>query len=533
MITAFGFSQSKKIKILQAKISEADEDRFPGAIILKGNVKMEHEGAILDCNQALFYKKRNFFKALGNVVINQGDTIIQTSDYVDYDANAKHSVSWGNVVLRDPTMTLTTDTLNFDRRSQKLYYDDFATIRDQTNTLKSKNGTYYLENNKFTATSKVTIVNPENDIDSNHLDYYTNSGHAYLYGPSNIISRKDGNRIYCERGFYNTKTDISHFVKNAKLFLKDRTIEGDSLYYNKPIGFASATNNIKVIDTVQKFVARGNYAELFEKKDSLFMIRRAVAISIVEKDSMYVHGDTLLVTGKQKERIIRTYNNVKIFKSDLQGKCDSLHTNEALGITKMYYSPVLWSEKNQITGDSILLLTNKKTEKLDSLKVLGKPFIIQKDSIDPNNFNQIKGRDMFGKFVENKLRRFLVNGNGEAVNFNRNEQGVLETITKQYCSSIEFEIEDSEMTAIKCIKQSDGKTFPPSQFPERDKKLSGFIWREDEQPLKVEDIFIKGKKIPRTPLAKKTFIDNSEVSKKPQQKTEKKKKKGKDKGKGK
>ncbi len=192
----------------------------------------------------------------------------------------------------------------------------------------------------------------------------------------------------------------------------------------------------------------------------------------------------------------------------------------------MYYSPILWSEKNQITGDSILLLTNKETEKLDSLKVLGKPFIIQKDSIDPNNFNQIKGRDMFGKFIENKLRQFLVDGNGEAVNFNRNEEGVLETITKQYCSSIEFEIENSEMTAIKCIKQSDGQTFPPSQFPERDKRLSGFIWREDEKPLTVEDIFIKGKKIPRKPLAKKTFLSSSKVSKKT-----KEKKKGKDKGK--
>lgn len=524
MITAFGFSQSKKIKIIHAVTGEADEDKFPGAIILKGNVKMEHEGAILNCNQALFYKKQNFFRALGNVVINQGDTIIQTSDYADYDAEAKYSRSWGNVVLRDPTMTLTTDTLNFDRLHQKLYYKDFATIRDNTNTLKSKNGTYFLELNKFTATTNVTVVSPENHIESNHLDYYTKSGHAYLYGPSTVTNKKDGNRIYCEKGFYDTKTDISYFVKNAKLFLKDRTIEGDSLFYDKPVGFASATNNIKVIDTVQNFVAKGNYAELFEKKDSLFMVDRAVAISIVEKDSMYVHGDTLLVTGKQDERIIRTYNNVKIFKSDLQGKCDSLHTNEALGITKMYYSPVLWSEKSQITGDSILLLTNKETEKLDSLKVLGSPFIAQKDSIDPKNFNQIKGREMYGKFVENKLRRFTVKGNGEAINFNRNENGVLETITRQYCSNIEFEIENNEISAIKCIKQSDGNTYPPSLYPEPDRKLKGFIWREDEQPLQVEDIFIKGKKIPRKPLAKKSFLPQVEINKKTK---EKKKGKGK------
>jgi lipopolysaccharide assembly outer membrane protein LptD (OstA) len=514
MITTLGYSQGKRIKILNAKLSSANEEKFPGAVILSGAVKIEHEGAILDCNRAWFYREKNFFRAEGDVVINQGDTIIQTSDFANYDGNLKKSKSWGNVVLKDPTMTLTTDTLHFDRQQQRLFYTDFATIRDATSVLKSKRGQFFLENKKFTATSNVTITNPDNLIESNHLDYYTNSGHAYLYGPSTITSKENGNKIYCERGFYNTKTDISHFVKNAKLFLKDRTVEGDSLYYDKRKGFASATKNIKVIDTLQNFIAKGNYAELFEKKDSLFIIKKAVAISVIEKDSMYVHGDTLLVTGKQKARIIRTYHDVKIFKSDLQGKCDSLHTDEATGITKMYYSPVLWSEKNQITGDSIQLLTNKETEKLDSLKVLGNSFIIQKDSIDPDSFNQIKGRNMYGKFIDNKLRRLLVKGNGEAVNHNRNEEGVLETITKQYCSNIEFEIENNEMKAIKCIKQSEGKTYPPSKFPLEDKKIRGFIWREDEQPKVMEDIFIKGKVIPKKKLGRPTFLNSGKASKK-------------------
>ncbi|MEN8703679.1 MAG: OstA-like protein, partial [Polaribacter sp.] len=319
------FSQEKKkISIENADIQYADEQKTPGATILIGNVRINHEGINLTCQQALFYKKENFFKAIGNVLIKQGDTITQTSDYSDYDANIKQALSWGNVVLKDPTMTLTTDTLQFDRINQKLYYQDYATIKDATNTLKSKNGNYYLENKKFTAITRVTVVNPEHNLTSNHLDYYTNSGLAYLYGPSTITNTQNENRLYSEKGFYNTKTDISYFTKNAKLFLKERTVEGDSLYYDKNKGFASASKNIKVIDTIQNFITKGNYAELYEQKDSLFIIKRAVAISIIDKDSMFIHGDTLLVTGKSKKRIIRTYHNVKIFKSDLQGKCDSI-----------------------------------------------------------------------------------------------------------------------------------------------------------------------------------------------------------------
>ncbi|MFY0630798.1 MAG: hypothetical protein JXR05_10490 [Flavobacteriaceae bacterium] len=509
-----GLTQQKEIKILKADLSYTDEEKHPGATILIGNVKISHEGAILDCKKAFYYQKENFFKAIGDVLINQGDTIRQTSQYVDYDGNLKQTVSWGDVVLKDPTMIMTTDTLYFDREKQVLSYKDFATIKDETNVLKSKNGRYFLEKKKFTATTKVTITNPDNLIESNHLDYYTNSGHAYLYGASTITNKKDGNKIYSEKGFYNTKTDISHFVKNSKLYLDNRTIEGDSLFYDKPRGFASATNNIVVIDTAENFVAKGNYAEFFQKRDSIFMIDRAVAISVVEKDSTFIHGDTLVVTGPKKKRIIRSYRNVKIFKQDLQGKADSLHTDQESGITKMYYSPVLWSGKSQITGDSIKLLSNKETEKLDSLKILGKSFIIQKDSLDPKNFNQIKGKNMYGKFFENKLKTLLVKGNGEAVKYNWNDEGVLETITKQLCSNIEFELSDNEIDRIKCFKQSDGITYPPSIFPKEEAKLKGFLWREDEQPKTKEDIFLKDKKTVRIPLAKKITPKKSTPAKK-------------------
>ena len=489
LLSSFVFSQTKKINY-EAEIQEANEEKYPGATLLIGNVKMTHDGIVLTSQQALFYKDKNFFKAIGNVLIEQGDTITQTSDYSDYDANSKQALSWGNVILKDPTMTLTTDTLHFDRLNQKLYYRNYATIKDQTNTLKSKKGNYYLKNKKFTATTRVTVVNPEHNLESNHLDYYTNSGLTYLYGPSTITNTQNENRIYCEKGFYNTKTDVSHFVKNSKIYLKERTVEGDSLYYDKNKGFASATNNIQVIDTVKNFITKGNYAEIFELKDSLFIIKRAVAISIIDKDSMFIHGDTILITGKPEKRIVRTFHNVKIFKSDLQGKCDSIHTNQTTGLTKMFRNPVIWSDQNQITGDTIHLLSNVETEKLDSLKVLNNSFIISKDSVSEEDFNQIKGRNMFGKFEKNKLRLLLVKGNAESVYFNRNEEtNVLETITKEVSSNIKFTLENGQIETIMYLKTSDGNTYPPSKLPDDVRKLKGFIWREEEQPKQRDDIF--------------------------------------------
>lgn len=485
------FSQTKKIKILSSQYSTVNEAKYPGATILIGNVKISHDGATLDCKRALLYKKINVFKAVGEVVIEQGDSIIQYSDFTNYNGNTKIAKSWGNVAVNDNEMTLSTDTLYFNRKDQILFYPSNGTIKDQTNTLKSIKGTYFLREKKFSAKSNVTVVNPDNRLDSDHLDYYTNTNLAYLYGPSNVFNLKDSTKIYAERGFFDTNTDISYFVKNAKLYLKDKTVAADSLYYDKRKGFASANNRIKVIDTIQNLVMKGNYAEIFELKDSIFMIKKAVAISIVEKDSMYIHGDTILVTGKKNERIIRTFKNVKIFKSDLQGKCDSIHTSQITGLTRMYRSPILWSGKSQITGDSIQFSSDKKTNKLDSLKVLNNAFMIQNDSLDPENYNQIKGRNIYGKFKENKLHLMFVKGNAESLYYNRNEKTQeLETITKEISSNIEFVLENNEIIETKYFKQTEGKTHPPSEFPIKDKKFQGFIWREDEQPKTMEDIFI-------------------------------------------
>lgn len=512
LLTQYSIAQSKKIDVLSSQYSEVDEKKYPGATILLGKVKIAHEGATLECKQALLYKKENLFKAAGEVVIEQGDSIIQYSEYAIYNGNTKKAVSWGNVEINDKEMTMKTDTLHFDRKAQVLFYQTGGTIKDKKNTLKSKRGTYYLEEKKFSAKSKVTVVNPDNFLESDHLDYYTNTSLAYLYGPSTITNLKDSTKVYSERGFYDTNTEISYFVKRAKLFLKDRTVEADSLYYDKRAGFASATNRIKIIDTIQNTVTKGNYAELFEEKDSLFITERAVAISEHDKDSMYVHGDKILITGKPEERIVRIFNDVKIFKSDLRGKCDSIHTSQVTGLTRMFKRPVLWSGKSQITGDSIHLKSEKETNKLDSLFVLQNAFIIQKDSLSDDDFNQIKGRDIFGKFEENELRIMLVKGNSESLYYNRNEDTQkLETITREIASDIEFTLENSEIIQTKYLKKPNGETFPPSEFPPSKRKFPGFVWRGDEQPLTVEDIFKDDKKTGEKPRKEKAAVEKAKT----------------------
>lgn len=466
-----------------------------------GNVFVEHEGISLRSKKAIHYRRENLLKAFGDVVLNQGDTITQTSDYVQYEGDTKKALSWGDVVLKDPVMTLTTDTLRFDRVQQLLYYRSGATIRDTANVLTSTSGNYYLQSTKFQARRDVVLNNPDYVLKSDHLEYYTNNGKTYLYGPSTITG--EDNFIYTERGFYDTTEDISYFTKNSRLSYQNREITADSLYYDRNLGFASATKNIQLKDTVNDSVIRGGYGEFFQLKDSAYVVDRAVAVMQIDKDSMYVHGDTLLATGKPENRIIRAYRRVKFFKNNLSGKCDSILTNQATGLTHLFRDPVLWSNNNQITGDTIQLLSNTTTEQLDSLKVLRNAFIVQKDSA---GYNQIKGRDLLGKFIENDLRDVHIIGNGEMLYYARDEAtNDLIGVDKTTCSSMFFLFKENAIQEARFLTSPEGSTFPLSELPENSRLLRGFIWREDERPMNKDAIFIKDK-----PKSSTAAADSSE-----------------------
>ncbi|PIR12632.1 MAG: hypothetical protein COV50_07980, partial [Flavobacteriales bacterium CG11_big_fil_rev_8_21_14_0_20_35_7] len=139
-ITIGVLSQEHRIKIIHADNTYVDDVKYPDATIFSGNVHVQHQGITLTCSKAIQYKKENIIHAIGNVIINQGDTIVQYSNFSKYNGDTKFAYSWGNVKLKDKTVEISTDTLNFDRVTQVLYYNDNGTILDGENTLKSKLG---------------------------------------------------------------------------------------------------------------------------------------------------------------------------------------------------------------------------------------------------------------------------------------------------------------------------------------------------------------------------------------------------------
>ena len=467
---------------------------FPDAVIYtrdnSGQVYIVHEGVEMWCDQAYVYTKDNFVKAYGSVNISQGDTISMQSKYAEYNGNTQFAFASGNVVFNDSKTSLKTDTLYFDRIKQQAFYRSGGTVKDTSSTLTSSVGRYFADSKKYQFLSNVVIKNPKYTINSEQLDFYSESGIAYLYGKS--IIKGETSTVYCERGYYNTRDDIGYFVKKSRIDYENRTIYGDSIYFDRNKNFASATNNIRLIDTLNNSFVSGHYAEVFKEKDSVFITKRAVAITVRDNDSIYVHADTLRITGKADNRILRGYYKARFFKKGLlgeeptSGKCDSIYVNEKTGITKLLRKPILWTGENQMTGDTIHLLRNIETSKLDTLKVFKNAFIIQKDSA---GYNQVKGERLIGLFTNNELDTINIEKNTQVIFFSRNEEQELVGINNTLSSTIQMYLKNQQTSGIRFNKKVSGKLYPPSQFPENARILPGFNWYGDERLFNVSDLF--------------------------------------------
>jgi len=499
--------ERRRIEIDTAGFLDRDEEKFPGATILTrddmNQVKISHEGAIMWCDQAIHYGEEDFIEAYGNVRIMQGDTINMTAKYVEYSGKTKLAFASGDVVLTEPTSTLSTDTLYFDRVKQQAYYRTKGkVVRDTSGVITSQIGRYYMETKKYQFIENVKLVNEEYTIDSDQLDFYSETGHAYLFGPTTIVSEES--TIYCERGFYNTNNDTGFFVRKSRIDYDNRIFEGDSMYFDRNRSFASATNNIKVTDTTNKTIIKGHYAEVFRDKDSVFITKRALAITVQEQDSVYIHGDTLMVTGKPENRITRAFYNVKLYKKDLSGKSDSIHMDHKAGLTQLINlkrfdledafavkrQPIIWNLGNQMTGDSIHITSNTETEKLDSLKVFNNAFLISQDTLG-EGYNQIYGQKLYGLFnKDNELYTVDIIKNAESIYFLRNDKNELVGIDKSKSGRIKIWITDNTIDEARKLKQVDGNTYPEDEFPNNARRLRGFDWREDERPKSVDDLFL-------------------------------------------
>lgn len=196
---------------------------------LVGNVQLRQDDVEMRCDSAVIMG--NDVSAYGNVIIQQGDSVKIFADSAYYFGDARESILIGETVLTDGKATLYTDRLDYDMNTKIAIYKSGAVLENEGTRLYSDRGYYYTQRNLAYFGGDVTIKDPEFSLKADTLMLDTDKNISYFLGPTDILT-KDGERVYCERGFYDSKKEYAEFEQRARFQSKDGFAKAKKIKYD-------------------------------------------------------------------------------------------------------------------------------------------------------------------------------------------------------------------------------------------------------------------------------------------------------------
>lgn len=463
---------------------------IPDAQIAKGKVAFRHKGGRLTCDSAYFFEATNSFEAFGHVKLRQGDTLTLTSDYAWYDGNDEMAQARHNVVLTHRKSKLYCDSLNYDRMYGIAYFFEGGKLVDKGNTLTSDWGQYNTETRDAVFYYKVKLRNKKFLMESDTLYYDQKSGLSHVVGPSVITS--DQNVIHTTDGYYNTTTERSELYSRSTVLNGAKTITADSLYTNSKTNVNEGFGNVVYVDTLNKNSFLGNHIYYEENTGYGYATDSAVVIDYSQKDTLFVHGDTIKlftynINTDSVYRNIHAYRHVRAYRTDVQAVCDSLVYTSTDSCMTMYKDPIVWNMGRQILGEVIHAYNADST--LRYADVIGQALSVER--MDSLHYNQIASKEMRVYFNEGKPRQTWAIGNVLSVYYPIDDKDTtiiglnyLETDTMKMYLTPQRQLERIWTT------KAQGTLFPITQIPPEKYYLPNFAWFEHIRPVDKDDIFI-------------------------------------------
>ena len=493
----------------------------------------------MSCDSAYFFDQENSFNAYGNIHMWRGDTLNIYADSLNYLGEDEHAILYayeGNTVkLINRDVKLETDIFEYDLVEEVGFYTTGGVLTDKQNRLESIEGDYspatklanfygnvYLCSNSndnkkseiFTESlhystftkianidSDAVIMSDGNTINTYNADYNTVTKLARLMSES-TITNKDGT-IYTSNGDYNTNTQIANLYDHSSIRTKDdKTLEGDTLFYDRANGYGEAYGNMVLTDNEKLSKLKGDYGYYNEVIDSAFVTGNALAMEYSKGDTLYMHGDTIRgyrvineiilnpndsipTTTLDTTHFIVANPRVRIYRSDIQGVCDSMTFRQQDSLLIMNKFPVLWSGHRQILGNVIEVHFNDSTADWARLPETG----FASEHVEGEFYNQLSGKEMFATFENESLKKLNINGNVMAIYLPLENDSTYNKLVNLESSFLEAHFNEQNLEQCKIWSQSNGTVTPLYLAKKSLFYLPRFKWYESIRPKFPMDVF--------------------------------------------
>lgn len=479
--------------------------------ILAGNVKLRQGNTLFSCDSCVLNNTLKVFEAFGNVHINDADTSNIYSDHLRYLMDKKIAYFNRNVRLTDGKGTLTTQELEYDVNTKIGIYRKGGKVVNKNTVLTSGEGYYYTDIKDIYFKHNVELKDPTYYVKTDSLLYNTETETARFIAQT-FIEDSSGRTIVTNTGFYDLKYGIAEFggrpiIKDGKI-----TIIANEVFTNDSTGMSIARGNAIIVDTAQGMTIIGGEIIRNNKTESFLASRKPLMIIEQDNDSIYIAADTLfsarltdlyskdsvlimdtvqgtrfvkIEEGDSTNRYFEAFRNVRIFSDSLQAVSDSAFYSFRDSVFRLYDDPVVWSNENQITGDTIHLFTrNKQAERIE---VYENSFLVSE--IDPGVYNQVKATRMDGFFVDGNIDSVRARGLARSIYYVQDEDSAYTGINETESDVLDIYFENRELTKVVFRSAVKGTLWPMSQKTPEEMRLESFRWLDNRRPKTKFELF--------------------------------------------
>jgi len=505
----------QRVEILEArKLQFKKIDDNTELRILSGGVRLRQGNTIFAADSCVLNENANVFEAFGRVHINDGDTSHVYSNYLRYLTDRKMAYLRGNVRLTDGHATLTTNELEYDVNNNIGTYRNGGRVVNKKSVLTSREGIYYSDLKDVYFKNKVELKDPAYNLKTDSLLYNTESQIARFIAETFIVDSTK-RTIRTREGFYDVANRKAVFtsrteIRDGKVFASGNEIASDDAQ-----GIVQFRGQAVLIDTAQGVSVLADQIFIDRNKDAFLATVKPLMIIKQENDSIYITADTLFsarltdlygnvdsvkkdtVKGKvvvnQKaaatrdstNRYFEAFRNVRVFSDSVQAVSDSLFYSFRDSTFQLYYDPVVWNNKNQMTGDTILLYT--KNKKADRIRVFENSFLVSE--LDPGVYNQIQSTRMDGYFKEGAIDSVRARGSAESIYYIQDDDSAYTNVNQTSSDVIDIYFTAGELNKVVLRSSVKGTLTPVTAQTPGTARLKNFRWLHNRRPKTRYELF--------------------------------------------
>ena len=483
-------------------------------ISLGGNVRLKQDKTLFYCDSAVVNQAANTIEAFGNIHINDDDSVHTYAQYLKYLGQEKKAILKNKVKLTDGRAVLTTNELEYNTATKIGNYVNGGRVVIGKTILTSTEADYYGDTRDMIFRKKVVLVDPAYKVNTDTLFYNTYTEIARFVAPTTIVT--DGRTVKTSEGYYDLRNKKAEFGQRPIVNDKDYTIIADRMAFDNATGFSDALGNVvyRTKDTASTSIILANRIQANNKTGAVLATQKPLMIIKQANDSIYIAADTLysaklteleqvrvvpsifdsslgIVSAKMNvkdsnaNRFVEAYYNVRIFSDSMQAVSDSMFYSFKDSAFRLFKSPIVWAQENQITGDTIYLYTqNQKPRKFYAFENA-----IAINRAEKELYNQIKGNSIVGLFEAGNINFFKAKGSAENIYYAADEDSSFIGVNRSTSDVIEVNFRNGKPHKVVLRNNLKGTIYPMKQVNHSELRVRGFNWFEKRRPKTKFELF--------------------------------------------